>query len=68
PTYAGKNIRIKHDYIPGFMIAGTMLLVLFVIEPWLFLTMLSGAYLVSIVFAVKSWRAYSRGDTPVTEV
>ncbi len=60
PTFAGKNIHIKHDYIPGFMIASCFLLVLFVIEPWLFLTVLSGAYLVSIVFAVRSWRSYNR--------
>lgn len=59
PTFAGKNIRIKHDYIPGFMILCSFFLVLFVIEPWLFLTMLSAAYLVSIIFSVRQWRSYA---------
>ncbi len=62
PTFAGKNIRIKHDYIPGFMIVCSFFLVLFVIEPWLFLTMLSAAYLVSIVFSVRQWRGYARAS------
>jgi CDP-diacylglycerol---serine O-phosphatidyltransferase len=68
PTFAGKNIRIQHDYIPMFMIGGTMFLVLFVIEPWLFLTLLSGAYLLSIVFSVRRWRAYSHASAAKTEV
>ena len=63
PTFAGKNIRIKHDFIPGFMIMCSFFLVLFVIEPWLFLTILSGAYLVSIVFSVRQWRNYMRQST-----
>lgn len=65
PTFAGKNIRIKHEYIPGFMIACSFLLVLFVIEPWMFLTALTGAYLVSVVFSVRSWRAHSRASARV---
>ncbi len=38
------------------MIGCTFLLVLFIIEPWLFLTGLSGAYLFSILFSVQKWR------------
>lgn len=60
PTFAGKNIRIKHEFIPPFMIACSFLLVLFVIEPWLFLTGLSAAYLASIVFSTRRWQQYSR--------
>ena len=37
PTFAGKHIHIKHEYIPQFMIACSFLLVLFIIEPWLLL-------------------------------
>lgn len=55
PTYAGKHIRIKHEYIPGFMIACSFLLVLFIIEPWMFLTTLSITYLISIYFSARRW-------------
>lgn len=68
PTFAGKNIKIKHDYIPGFMIASSFLLVIFVIEPWLFLTMLSGAYLISIIFSVRSWRGYTRATNQANSI
>src|SRR5271170_3354782 len=37
PTYAGKHIHIRHEVIPQFMIASSFLLVIFIIEPWLFL-------------------------------
>jgi CDP-diacylglycerol---serine O-phosphatidyltransferase len=57
PTYAGKHIRIKHEYIPGFMIACSFLLVLFIIEPWIFLTTISIIYLISIYFSTRRWRA-----------
>ncbi|NBO19285.1 MAG: phosphatidylcholine/phosphatidylserine synthase [Proteobacteria bacterium] len=63
PTYAGKNIRIKHELIPPFMIACSFLLVLFVIEPWLFLTGLSGAYLLSIYFSTRRHSRLSRAAT-----
>jgi CDP-diacylglycerol--serine O-phosphatidyltransferase len=56
PTYAGKQLRIKHEYIPQFMIASTFLLVIFIIEPWLFLSGLSFIYLVSIYFSARKWR------------
>ena len=56
PTFAGKHIRIKHEYIPQFMIAGTLLLVLFIIEPWMFLPGLSLIYLASIPFSVRKWK------------
>jgi len=55
PTFAGKHIRIKHEYIPMFMIACTFLLVLFIIEPWMFLPGLSLLYLASIPVSVMKW-------------
>ena len=70
PTFAGKNIRIKHELIPPFMIACSFLLVLFVIEPWLFLTALSAAYLVSIVLSTRRYQRFARESaaTQGTEV
>ncbi|MDE3061070.1 MAG: phosphatidylcholine/phosphatidylserine synthase [Pseudomonadota bacterium] len=56
PTYAGKHIRIPHEHIPQFMIACSLALVLFIIEPWLFLSGLSLVYLGSIYFSVRKWR------------
>lgn len=60
PTFAGKHIHIKHELIPQFMIGCTFLLVLFIIKPWLCLSMISMAYLVSIYFSVKRWRTLKR--------
>lgn len=56
PTFSGKNIHIKHEWIPQFMIACSLLLVLFIIEPWMFLTGLSVAYFVSMYFSLRRWR------------
>jgi CDP-diacylglycerol--serine O-phosphatidyltransferase len=56
PTFAGKHIRIKHETILPFMIIGSFLLVLFLIEPWLFVTLVSIAYLVSIYFSIRKYR------------
>jgi CDP-diacylglycerol--serine O-phosphatidyltransferase len=55
PTFAGKHIRIRHDWILQFMIICSLLLVLFIIEPWLFLSIVSGFYLLSIYFSVRHW-------------
>ena len=63
PTFAGKHIRIKHDYIPQFMIACSFMLVIFVIEPWLFLTGISLTYLASIPLSVRKWQQFN--DAPV---
>jgi CDP-diacylglycerol--serine O-phosphatidyltransferase len=56
PTYAGKHIRIKHEHVPKFMIACSLLLVFFIIEPWLFLSLISMVYLVSIYFSTRRWK------------
>jgi CDP-diacylglycerol--serine O-phosphatidyltransferase len=56
PTYAGKHIRIKHEQVPKFMIGCSFLLVFFIIEPWLFLTIISIVYLISIAFSTRRWQ------------
>ncbi len=55
PTFSGKNIRIKHELIPKFMILFSFLLVLFVIEPWLFISVLGFVYISSIFFSVRHY-------------
>jgi len=56
PTYSSKSIRIKHEYIPAFMIACSLVLVLFVIEPWLMLMLSGVVYLITIPFSAHHWR------------
>ncbi len=56
PTFAGKHMRIKHEQVPMFMIGCSFLLVLFIIEPWMFLSVISLVYLVSIYFSYRHWR------------
>jgi CDP-diacylglycerol---serine O-phosphatidyltransferase len=58
PTFAGKHIRIPHDYIMPFMSGGAFLVVLLIIEPWLMMSLLGLAYLVSIYFSVRMYRNY----------
>ncbi len=58
PTFAGKNIRIKHDMIPFIMLLSAVLIALFIIEPWTTLTILSLVYLISILFSARSWKRY----------
>lgn len=65
PTFAGKHVRIKHEWIPQFMLLCSLLLVLFIIEPWLFLIVLSIAYLVSIYFSIRQWRIYKANPPSV---
>lgn len=58
PTFSGKNIRIKHEMIPFFMLVSSALLTLFIIEPWMTLSVVSLAYLCSIFFSARRWNAY----------
>lgn len=64
PTFSGKNIRIRHEMIPAFMIGSSILLVIFIIEPWLFLCLLSLAYIVSIYFSTRRWRQLKNSPQP----
>lgn len=63
PTYSGKNIRIKHEWIPQFMILFSFLLILFVIEPWRFISVLGFIYLCSIFFSVRRYRKLKTATT-----
>jgi CDP-diacylglycerol--serine O-phosphatidyltransferase len=56
PTFAGKHIRIRHEYIPHFMIVCSVLLVVFIIYPWLALSGLGLSYFTSIYFSARQWR------------
>lgn len=55
-TFAGKHIRIKHEWIPAFMIIGSFFLVFFVTQQWLFITLLSVAYLTTIPLSIRKYR------------
>ncbi|MDX1975836.1 MAG: CDP-diacylglycerol--serine O-phosphatidyltransferase [Rickettsiales bacterium] len=60
PTFSGKNIRIKHEMIPHFMIGCSVLLVIFMIESWMLLSILSIAYMLSIPISIRYWRKLHR--------
>lgn len=61
PTFSGKQLKIKHELIPQFMIACSLLLVMFIIEPWLTIIAVSVVYLISIFFSVAKWKKLSAG-------
>jgi CDP-diacylglycerol---serine O-phosphatidyltransferase len=73
PTFAGKHIRIKHEWILPFMISGSFMLVLFIIEPWLSIIVVGALYLISIPLSVRQWNRYkaqsaaSRGESSLPE-
>ncbi len=56
PTFSGKQIRIKHEWIPKFMIIFSFLLILFIIEPWMFISALGLLYLISIFFSIRHYK------------
>jgi len=60
PTFAGKNISIKHEFIPAFMIICSFFLVLFVIEPWLFLSLLGILYLATIPLSIRRYKSLKK--------
>jgi len=60
PTFAGKNFRIKHEYILPLMIGAAFLIVLLIIEPWLMISLLSATYIISIYFSVRRYRRLVR--------
>ncbi len=64
PTFSGKRQRIKHETILPFMIISSIILVLFIIEPWLSLIILSLGYLVSIYFSSHRWRQLKAEHSP----
>jgi CDP-diacylglycerol--serine O-phosphatidyltransferase len=62
PTFAGKNIRIPHDYILPLMIGAALLIVLLIIEPWLMISILSVGYIVSFYFSIRRYRKLLRAS------
>ncbi len=68
PTFSGKNIRIKHSMIPQFMIFCTIMLVLFVIEPWGFILGLGFAYLISIVFSIQKYNKLKKASLSMPDL
>ena len=56
PTFAGKHIHIKHEWIPVFMIICSFFLVFFVTQPWLFIMLLGVVYLATIPLSVRKYR------------
>ncbi len=68
PTFSGKNIRIKHEWIPQFMILFSFIVILFVIEPWTFISALSFLYLCSIFFSVRRYKKLKSTASPVTNL
>ncbi len=58
PTFSGKNLRIKHEMIPFIMLVSSVLITLFIIEPWTTISTVSIAYITSIVFSARLWNRY----------
>ncbi len=68
PTFSGKNIRIRHERIAVFMVLFTVMMVLFVIEPWKFILFLGFSYLISIFFSIKSYNRLKKSDSAVPQL
>lgn len=62
PTFAGKNLRLPHEHVLSFMIAGGLLLTLIIIEPWLMISVLSGVYLLSILVSIRRYRTLAKAS------
>lgn len=68
PTFSGKKIRIKHEMVPFFMLAGGALITLFIIEPWLCILVFGVSYLASIPFSRHTWNKYKQNDLAVAQL
>lgn len=69
PTFSGKGHRVKHELILPFMIIGSVVVVVFIIEPWLMLSLASCFYLVSIYFSMRRYQALkATSQTPQGEL
>lgn len=68
PTFSGKQIHIKHEIIPQFMIVSSLLLVLFIIEPWLFICALGVVYLISIFFSIRHYKKLKKASSAVPKL
>jgi CDP-diacylglycerol---serine O-phosphatidyltransferase len=68
PTFSGKQIHIKHENIPLFMILSGLALALFIIEPWLFICVLGVVYLISIFFSIRHYKKLKKASLAVSEL
>lgn len=68
PTFSGKNIHLKHEQIAGFMLVCSLFLVMFIIEPWLFMAIMSFVYIASIFFSIRRWRVLKAANLPVPDL
>jgi CDP-diacylglycerol--serine O-phosphatidyltransferase len=68
PTFSGKNIRIKPERIPIFMVLFTIMMVLFVIETWGFILILGFSYLISIFFSINSYNRLKKASSPMPDL
>ncbi len=55
PTFSFKKVRIPHKWVLPILLVVGLVAAFLVTEPWLTLSALGGAYLVSIPFAVRSF-------------
>lgn len=60
PTFAAKQIRVRHDYVLPVLIGAGVLIGCLIIEPWLGLCIVGAGYLVTIVFSVKRYKELER--------
>ena len=65
PTFAAKNLRIKHELVLPVMLGAALMVVVFIIEPWLFILLISAAYIGSIGLSLRHYRALQAGDAAV---
>lgn len=68
PTFSGKNIRIKHELIPQFMILCSFLLILFVIAPWEFICGLDIIYLCSVFFSIRRYMKLKKASLSMPDL
>lgn len=68
PTFAAKNTRLPTEWIVPVTILCAIIVVMFIIDPWLSLSVLSIAYLASIPFSLIWYRRLKTAhDTPPPE-
>jgi CDP-diacylglycerol--serine O-phosphatidyltransferase len=58
PTPAPKNFRIEQSYVPFILIGATVILSVFVIEPWLTMTSIGIIYIATL--PVSAWFFYKK--------
>lgn len=60
PTFAAKNLRIRNDLILPVTVACAFVVALFIIEPWLTLSVIGVCYLFSILLSLRYYHYLKR--------